>query len=162
MKPFIKTSTMLGRKLLRARYISKICIIEYYRSSMLRCFRRDIFCQWREVGWWRSVPTRLRVVARAGLSQKQHPKFPLINLLLRPPAGFPRVNLLMTKGIRRNTRLLKGLGERKTPWIHPPELETAGRNTGQTWPLVVSDNTGVDFTRRPSSRNPSKKKTMKT
>ncbi len=47
-------------------------------------------------------------------------------------------------------------------WIHPPELETGGRDTGQTWPLVFSDDTGVGVARRPSSRKSPKKKTMKT
>ena len=31
-----------------------------------------------------------------------------------------------------------------TTWVHPPELETGGRDSGQTWPMVFGDESSSD------------------
>lgn len=33
-------------------------------------------------------------------------------------------------------------------WVHPPELETGGRDTGQTWPLVLDREVDQNIHRR--------------
>ena len=36
----------------------------------------------------------------------------------------------------------EGIKRSEETWVHPPELETGGRDTGQTWPMVFKDETG--------------------
>lgn len=33
----------------------------------------------------------------------------------------------------------KGIRTTEETWVHPPDLETGGRDTGQTWPMVFGD-----------------------
>ena len=33
----------------------------------------------------------------------------------------------------------EGIRTTEETWVHPPELETGGRDTGQTWPMVFGD-----------------------
>ncbi|KAL8668711.1 MAG: hypothetical protein Q9168_006669 [Polycauliona sp. 1 TL-2023] len=37
-------------------------------------------------------------------------------------------------------------------WVHPPELETGGRNTGQTWPMEFGSETAAKSSRSKSSK----------
>ena len=39
----------------------------------------------------------------------------------------------------------EGFERTEETWVHPPELETGGRDTGQTWPMVIG-NSAADNT----------------
>ncbi|KAL8783005.1 MAG: hypothetical protein Q9195_009510 [Heterodermia aff. obscurata] len=45
-----------------------------------------------------------------------------------------RVEYVTEEGVRRT----------EETWVHPPELETGGRDTGQTWPMVFGRETGKE------------------
>lgn len=43
-----------------------------------------------------------------------------------------------------------------TTWVHPPELETGGRDSGQTWPMVFGDDSSTDGRGRTHKHSASK------
>ena len=47
----------------------------------------------------------------------------------------------------------EGYERTEKTWVHPPELETGGRETGQTWPLVLGDEIDSKTHREPGSPN---------
>lgn len=44
-----------------------------------------------------------------------------------------------TEGDSRNYISSEGIKTTEETWVHPPELETGGRDTGQTWPMVFGE-----------------------
>ena len=57
----------------------------------------------------------------------------------------------------------EGFEKTEETWVHPPELETGGRETGQTWPMVFGNNTAGDPGRvNPSSRTSKQKSSGKS
>ena len=50
----------------------------------------------------------------------------------------------------------EGYEHTETTWVHPPELETGGRDTGQTWPMVFGKDTSSDG-RAPNDGPPASK-----
>lgn len=58
---------------------------------------------------------------------------------------------------------VEGVEKTNETWVHLPELETGGRDTGQTWPVIFSNDTEGDGVRGSSdSRQFSKKKSLGT
>lgn len=56
------------------------------------------------------------------------------------------------------TRYITSEGFEKTEetWVHPPELETGGRDTGQTWPMGFDEDGADPIASGPSTSKPSK------
>ena len=50
----------------------------------------------------------------------------------------------------------EGYEHTETTWVHPPELETGGRDTGQTWPMVFGKDTSSDGRAGTEGPSPSK------
>lgn len=57
---------------------------------------------------------------------------------------------------------VEGFEKTEETWVHPPELETGGRDTGQTWPVIFSDDTEGDDSRGPSNSPQFSKKSLRT
>lgn len=56
----------------------------------------------------------------------------------------------------------EGFERSEETWVHPPELETGGRDTGQTWPMMFDDAATGDVGRASrTSRSPKKKSSSK-
>lgn len=49
----------------------------------------------------------------------------------------------------------EGIHTTEETWVHPPDLETGGRDTGQTWPMVFGDHGNPKKSKSKSSRMPS-------
>lgn len=57
----------------------------------------------------------------------------------------------------------EGYPRTEQTWVHPPELETGGRNTGQTWPMEFGNETMIKADREhKSSRAPKSKRSRKS
>ena len=50
----------------------------------------------------------------------------------------------------------EGYEHTETTWVHPPELETGGRDTGQTWPMVFGKESSSDGRVRTEGQSPAK------
>lgn len=55
----------------------------------------------------------------------------------------------------------EGFERTEETWVHSPELETGGRDTGQTWPIGFGGDGGDDIPGGPSSSKPLKKTSRK-
>ena len=49
----------------------------------------------------------------------------------------------------------EGIHTTEETWVHPPDLETGGRDTGQTWPMVFGDHGNPKTSKSKSSKMPS-------
>lgn len=49
-----------------------------------------------------------------------------------------------------------GVEHTETTWVHPPELETGGQDTGQTWPMIFGKGSSSDGRLRTEESLPSK------
>lgn len=55
----------------------------------------------------------------------------------------------------------EGFERTEETWVHPPELETGGRDTGQTWPMAFGEDGTDAVASGHSSSKPSKKKSSR-
>lgn len=55
----------------------------------------------------------------------------------------------------------EGIERTEETWVHPPELETGGCDTGQTWPMVFGEDGADTVTGGYSSSKPSKRKSSR-
>lgn len=56
-----------------------------------------------------------------------------------------------SEGARKKYITPDGVERTEQTWVHPPELESGARETGQTWPLVLDDDVGSSYHHRPGS-----------
>lgn len=55
----------------------------------------------------------------------------------------------------------EGCERTEETWVHPPELESGGRDTGQTWPMVFGEDGAETVAGIHSPSKPSKKKSLR-
>lgn len=55
----------------------------------------------------------------------------------------------------------EGVERTEETWVHPPELETGGHDTGQTWPMVFGEDGADTVAEGHSSSKPSRKKSLR-
>ncbi|KAI4277846.1 MAG: hypothetical protein LQ337_001482 [Flavoplaca oasis] len=68
---------------------------------------------------------------------------------LRP---FTARQFVGTEGDAVRYRVPEGHERTEQTWVHPPELETGGRDTGQTWPMEFGNETPAKSSRSRSSK----------
>ena len=56
-----------------------------------------------------------------------------------------------TEGDAKSYETPSGYERTEQTWVHPPELETGGRDSGQTWPMVFGEEASRNHHRGPSS-----------
>lgn len=55
------------------------------------------------------------------------------------PSRFTAREFQETEGDAKKYMTPEGFERTEETWVHPPELETGGRDTGQTWPMKFGD-----------------------
>lgn len=76
---------------------------------------------------------------------------------------FSAREFLVDEGESKRYTTVEGVEKTEETWVHMPELETGGRDTGQTWPVIINKDTGVDSVRGPSDSGQfSKKESLRT
>ena len=55
------------------------------------------------------------------------------------PARFSAREFHGTEGDARSYKTPEGYERSEQTWVHPPELEMGGRDSGQTWPMAFGD-----------------------
>lgn len=136
-------------------YIIMTFIIEYFLLLMSRCSHPGISCPWRGAVWWRYQ--RLRYPAG-----KEAPGTILDDTLINcrgnnwviaetaskipsdqaAPGGARQFTAREFRGREGDAvRYTAPEGHKviEETWVHPPELETGARDTGQSWPLELGD-----------------------
>lgn len=76
---------------------------------------------------------------------------------------FSAREFLGDEGDSKRYTTVEGYEKTEETWVHPPGLETGGRDTGQTWPVIFGNDTrGDDASGSSDPRQFSRKKTLKT
>ncbi len=70
------------------------------------------------------------------------------------PTRFSAREFYGTEGDTKRYETPEGTEKTEQTWIHPPELETGGRESDQTWPMVFGDAAPGKHRRGPSSGTP--------
>lgn len=75
---------------------------------------------------------------------------------------FSAREFLGDEGDSKRYTTAEGFEKTEETWVHPPELETGGRDTGQTWPVIFgNDKRGDDASGLSDPRQFSKKKSLR-
>ncbi|KAL8853519.1 MAG: hypothetical protein Q9221_001678 [Calogaya cf. arnoldii] len=74
---------------------------------------------------------------------------------LRP---FTARQFIGTEGDAVRYQMPDGYERTEQTWVHPPELETGGRDTGQTWPMEFGNETPAKSSRSKSSKTKQSRK----
>ena len=165
---------MYGKSESHGIYIITTSITEYFLSLMSRCSHHAISCPWKGAVWWRYW--RLRFPAG-----KKAPRIIFDDLLINcrgnnwviaETASKIPSDQVAPGGARQFTarefRGREGDAVRYTApeghevveetWVHPPELETGARDTGQSWPLELGDEGPEKASHKHSSSKTGKRK----
>lgn len=70
------------------------------------------------------------------------------------PTRFSAREFYGTEGDTKRYETPKGTEITEQTWVHPPELETGGRDSDQTWPMIFGDAAPGKHHRGPSSGTP--------
>ena len=76
-----------------------------------------------------------------------------------PPVGarqFSARNFPEREGESKRYIVPEGFEKTEQTWVHPPEVETGARDTGQTWPMIFGGDTRKKGRRDQASPNVSK------
>lgn len=76
---------------------------------------------------------------------------------------FSAREFLGNEGDSKRYTTAEGVEKTEETWVHPPGLETGGRDTGQTWPVIFgNDKRGDGVSGLSDSRQFARKKILKT
>lgn len=74
---------------------------------------------------------------------------------------FSAREFLGEEGDSKRYTTAEGFVKTEETWVHPPGLETGGRDTGQTWPVIFgNDKRGDDASELSDSRQFARKKSL--
>ncbi len=136
---------------------------------MWRCFHRAISCPWKEAVWWRYrhqrfpagkeapgiVPDDILISHRGNnwVIAETASKIPSDQVAPQGARQFTAREFRGREGDAVRYTAPEGHEVTEQTWVHPPELETGARDTGQSWPLEL----GVEGPEKPSHKHTSSK-----